>query len=666
MQQLELVRAQVRRSRTKEPAGPAAERPVARVAVDMSLPHLDRPFDYQVPADLDAEVVPGARVMVRFAGKQVSGFVLERTDATDHAGPLQPLRRAVSSEPVLTPAVATLCRTVADRYAGTLADVLRLAVPPRHARVEREQTAPPPAEPPPAARPLVWSAVDGGPALLERLAAGESPRASWTAGPGSEPEAAVAAAAAACLQGGRGVVVCVPDGRDVARFDTALTAALGPGRHVALTADLGPAARYRAFLTVLRGGVQVVVGTRAAAFAPVRHLGLVVLWDDGDDLHGEPRAPYPHARDVLVQRAHLAGAAALLAGHARTPEVQLLVDSGWLVPLASPRASVRERWPLVQVTGDEGAKPASDAGARAARLPHEAFAALRDGLDRGPVLLQVPRIGYRAALSCQSCRVPATCRTCQGPLRQPGRGAAPSCVLCGRTQPEWQCPHCGSTRWRAPVVGEERTAEELGRAFPQVRVVRSAGERVFDEVAPEPALVVATPGAEPRVAGGYASAVLLDTGLLLARPDLRTGEECLRRWLAVAALVRPSADGGRLLVVGDASPAPVQALVRADPEGFAARELAERVAARLPPAVRMATVEGTPDAVREVVERQAWPDPVDVLGPVPLGPDRSRLVVRVPRGQGGGLTTALASAQAARSARKQPPVRVQVDPVVLG
>ena len=119
-------------------------------------------------------------------------------------------------------------------------------------------------------------------------------------------------------------------------------------------------------------------------------------------------------------------------------------------------------------------------------------------------------------------------------------------------------------------------------------------------------------------------------------------------------------------MVGDASPAPVQALVRADPEGFAARELAERVAARLPPAVRLATVEGPPDAVARLAERQTWPDPVDVLGPVPLGPDRARLVVRVPRAQGAALARALAAAQATRSARKESPVRVQVDPVVLG
>ncbi len=317
-QQLELVRTQVRKARVPVAVGPAPERPVARVAVDVGLAHLDRPFDYTVPADLHDQAVPGCRVAVRFAGKQVSGFLLERLEASEHAGALQRLRRVVSPEPVLTPEVARLCRGVADHYAGTLSDVLRLAVPPRHARVERE-TTPPAAEgalPPP--EPGAWSEVEGGPALSGRLAAGESPRAAWTALPGHDTPAALASAVAACLRGGRGSVVCVPDGRDVARVDAALTAALGPDLHVVLTADLGPSARYRAFLALLRGRVRVVVGSRAAAFAPVRDLGLVACWDDGDDLHAEPRAPYPHAREVLVQRAHLAESAMLIAGHART------------------------------------------------------------------------------------------------------------------------------------------------------------------------------------------------------------------------------------------------------------------------------------------------------------------------------------------------------------
>ena len=119
---------------------PAATSPVARVAVDVPLAHLDRPFDYAVPEHLDAAAGIGVRVRVRFAGRLVDGFVLERVAASEHAGRLAWLEKVVSTEQALPPEIAELCRAVADRYGGVLADVLRLALPPRHARVEAEAT----------------------------------------------------------------------------------------------------------------------------------------------------------------------------------------------------------------------------------------------------------------------------------------------------------------------------------------------------------------------------------------------------------------------------------------------------------------------------------------------------------------------------------------------
>ena len=109
--------------------------PVARVAVDVSLPHLDRPFDYLVPEKLSAAAVPGCRVRVRFAGL-TGGYLLQRVDKSEHEGGLAFLERVVSPEPVLTAEMFGLARAVADRYGGTLADVLRLAIPPRHAATE--------------------------------------------------------------------------------------------------------------------------------------------------------------------------------------------------------------------------------------------------------------------------------------------------------------------------------------------------------------------------------------------------------------------------------------------------------------------------------------------------------------------------------------------------
>jgi len=694
--------------------------------VDVALAHLDRPFDYRVPAHLDDAAAPGVRVRVRFAGRLVDGFLLERVADSDHAGRLAWVDKVVSPEPVLTADVAALCRAVADRYAGVLADVLRLAVPPRHARVEAEPQVLPDGTGTAAVGEgtvgdgtvkngaAAWARYPRGPALLDALRGGRAAHAVWQALPGESWADRLAEAAAATAGAGRGALLVVPDQRDVAALHAACLAQLGEHAVVALTAELGPAERYRRWLAVRRGAARVVVGTRSAVFAPVERLGLVAVWDDGDDLHAEPRAPYPHVRDVLVLRAHAAGAALLVGGFARTAEAQVLVASGWAQEVVADRATVRAAAPRVTAMNETGNQLARDPDQAASRLPVVAFEAARTALAAGrPVLVQVPRAGYLPWLACAQCRETARCRHCAGPLALPGGARAsadeqggapgaglPQCRWCGRAEPAFRCPVCASRRLRAGVVGAGRTAEELGRAFPGATVRTSGGSApVLDRVPGRPDLVVATPGAEPPAEGGYGAALLLDGWAMLSRPDLRVAEETLRRWMAAAALVVPASDGGRLgrvVVVADAALPPAQALVRWDPAWHAAAELAARTEVGFPPAVRMASVEGAAPAVVEVVEALLGPDALlgsdtlldpravsglgppgtEVLGPVeldpepgadPAAPPRERALLRVPRAEGRALAAALAAVAAQRSARKaSDAVRVRLDPPEVG
>jgi primosomal protein N' (replication factor Y) len=676
----------------------AAERlPVARVAVDVSLPHLDRPFDYLVPERLADTARPGCRVRVRFAGQLTGGYLLGREAASEHPGRLAFLERVVSPEPVLTPEIAGLARAVADRYAGTLADVLRLAVPPRHATAEAAPASPEPVrEPRPASvragdpaapaapsgpasvpRPGAgpWARYPAGEAFLAAVADGRPPRAAWSALPGPLWGEEIARAVATAVSAGRGALIVVPDARDLDQVDAALTALLGRGQHVCLAAGLGAAERYRRWLAVLRGETRIVAGLRAAMFAPVRDLGLVVVWDDGDDLHSERRAPYPHAREVLALRAHRQQAAALIGGFARTAETTQLVQAGWAHPIVAGRAAVRAVAPLIRGTGDE-AELARDEAAAAARVPSLALRTAREALARGPVLVQVPRRGYLAAVACGRCREQARCAVCGGPLVLGAADASPQCAWCGALAAAWRCPHCGHAGLRSIVTGAARTAEELGRAFPSVPVRTSRGQAVIAAGPATPALVVATPGAEPVARGGYAAALLLDGWILAGRATLRAVEEALRRWLNAAALVRPAADGGRVVAVADTSLPAVQALIRWDPVVYSERELAEREHLGFPPAVRMGAALGSPAAVAELVEAAQLPPGADVLGPVPAAPGAPgtaeaeegevRGFFRVPRARGADLARALQAAQAVRSARKAVgAVRVHMDPVDL-
>ncbi|MGW4350705.1 primosomal protein N' family DNA-binding protein [Nocardia sp. NPDC004582] len=887
---------------------------MARVLPLLEPAHLDRDFDYVVPPELDDIAQPGVRVRVRFSGRLIDGYLLERLERSAHTGKLVRLERVVSGERVLTPEILKLVTAVAARYAGTRADVLRLAIPPRHAKVETEGTdkpekpkraskknaaaesitavdgvvdldavAPSGAEQPddaaaasatsayrtadgiaaqadprrddsaaadsdtaasgtvtdgvvsgdaapiadaaaveesavvgtvgdpacdvdvitageavggtgieqvrtptavesaslevtadtantangPAAQrdrsvPIgatddssmasngangsnglagspVETGADGvarpdgltgsdreaksqgetgpqavstasprswasefpewgryahGHSFLGALAAGRGPRAGWQALPGEDWAKRLAELAAVTVRGGRGAVIMVPDQRDLDRVLAECVALVGESA-VGLAAGLGPSARYRRWLSVLRGQAKVVVGTRSAVFSPVRDLGLIAIWDDGDDTFAEPRSPYPHAREVAMLRAHETGAAFVAGGFARTAEVQAIVESGWAHDLLADRAVVRQAMPRITAPGDTDAALERDPIAQAIRIPAVAFMEARKALKAGgAVLVQVPRRGYIPALSCAKCRTPARCRHCNGPLALPdsapaSRGAlrsgregvaeaqSPACRWCGITEAAFRCGSCGSRALRAVVIGASRTAEELGRAFPGVPVRGSGGSTILNSIPEGPQVVVSTIGAEPPAPGGYAVAMLLDGWALLGRADLRAAEDALRRWMSAAALVRSD---GRVIVMADAGLPTVQALVRWDPVWHAGFELDQRTEVRFPPAVRFAAIDGTSDSIAELLGEAKLPGDVEILGPVPLPPgarkpfssgdspaEVERMILRADRSGGAALSRALTAAQAIRSThRSDAPLRVQIDPIDIG
>ena len=667
---------------TKTGRMPIEVEPIARVLPMLSVPHLDRDFDYLVSAEQSDDAQPGVRVRVRFHGRLVDGFVLERRNDTDHIGKLGWLDRVVSAEPVLTAEIRRLVDAVAARYAGTRPDVLRLAVPPRHARVERETTT---TRPRPLALapvdPSGWEAYGRGGQFLTALAESRAARAVWQALPGEMWADRFAEAAAQAIGAGRAVLAIVPDQTDLDTLWRAATTRIDEDGVVALSAGLGPAARYRRWLAALRGSARLVIGTRSAVFAPLSDLGLVMVWADADDTLVEPRAPYPHAREVAMLRAHQARCAALIGGYSRTAEAHALVRSGWAHDVVAARPVVRTRTPRVVALDDSGYAEGRDPAARTARLPSIALRAARSALEAGaPVLVQVPRRGYVPSLACARCRMIARCRHCTGPLSLHERGEPSAvCRWCGRVDPTLRCARCGSDAVRAAVVGARRTAEELGRAFAGTPVITSAGEAIVPEVAARPALVVATPGAEPRASGGYGAALLLDTWALLGRQDLRAAEDALWRWMSAAALVRARGDGGVVTVVAEASIPTVQSLIRWDPVGHAEAELAARSEVGLPPSVHIAALDGSAGAVTALLDEARLPDEADLLGPVdlppgvrrpagtPAGVPVTRMLVRVRREQGLELAASLRRGVGVLSARQtHQPVRVQIDPLHIG
>ncbi|HWH26126.1 MAG TPA: primosomal protein N' [Pseudolysinimonas sp.] len=625
---------------------------IARVLVDSPLPQLDRLLDYRIPDHLTG-IVPGVRVTVplRSARRLATAYVIELGSQQDYPGPLSDIEALVSPVPVLRPEVWRLARAMADRAAGSAADIVRLAVPPRQVRVEKAWLARSEADSAnshPAVEARAITDYDS--TLTEALVA--NGRIALKVRPGMsqlDPEIGIgrwaqtlAELAVDTLAKGRTAIVVLPDHRDQDQLAAALATMVPSECVVRVDARQPNPDRYKSLLRASDGPV-VVLGNRSAVYAPASKLGLLVVWNDGDPLLAEPLSPYVHARDAALVRHEQQGGALVIAGHTCSTEVQRLVEMNWLTRI-SPLG--KRRHPRVIPTAN---LMSQDRLAAQARIPPSAWRAARDGAAEGPVLIQVARPGFAPGLRCTECGDAARCRRCAGPLRQRRSGAAPSCAWCGAIETSWACTNCAGTTLRTAGSGSQRTADELGRAFPGARVIVSDGERQLLQVDDRPALVIATRGAEPVARSGYRAVLLLDGERMAARETLRVGEDVLRWWSDAAAL---AADDAPVVVVGVGG-ALASALVTWQQSEYARRELEGRRALRFPPAVRMATLLGAPGAVSEALH--ALPDSVGVIGTTEVE-GRIRALLRFDYAHGAEVATVIRREIVRQATAKRKPV----------
>jgi len=627
---------------------------VARVLIDSPLPQLDRLFDYGIPEGLAAVAQPGVRVRVplRSAGRIADGYIVELAPPGDYAGSLSMLDDVVSPVPVLTPEVWMLARRASERAAGNASDIVRLAIPKRAVRVEKAFLArgENPQLPPVIARPIegyTAGVIENAIATGGRLAVEAIPLVaqvgvdSWV----GQWAVTLAAAAAVTVAGGASAILVVPDYRDQEQLEAALAAVVPAERVVRFDARQANPDRYRSFLQALASDdALVIIGNRSAIYAPCANLGLIALFDDGDPLHSEPLSPYVHARDAALLRQEQQGSALIVIGHARSTEVERLVELGWLSSVSTNPSIAPRVIPTAQ-------QDSNDRLAAQARIPTSAWREAKAALEHGPVLIQVSRPGYAPRLACADCRQSARCQRCEGPLAQKSANATPACGWCGALAVNWVCSNCEGNRLRLVGAGAGRTAEELGRAFPGVKVIVADGERPILEVGSEPALVIATRGAEPIAAGGYRAVLLLDGESMTARESLRVGEDCLRWWSNAAALAARRAPVV-LVGVGGALASTLATWRQAD---YARSELADRRALRFPPAVRVATLTGTVDAVENAIAAVEV-EPLDILGPVDTGDGAVRTIVRFDYNHGGQIATGLRAEVVRAAAKRRRPI----------
>lgn len=603
-----------------------------------------REFDYLVPSELATEMSVGAVVRVPLHGRTVRGWVVGVDVSPDSRESLLPVRKVSSVGP--DAAMIDLCRWSAARWIGPLAAFLRTATPPnavarRPTRLRDRRMAPA------VERPGMHD-VDSIAASLAARA--REPGVSVVSWPPMVDRRALVADA---VMGTGSALVITADGARAASLVRWLEE---HGRDSVLyRSDMTAAARTAAWQRAAAGSC-VVVGGRAAVFAPVPDLSVGVVVDDGDEALQEERTPTWHARDVLVERCRRVGARLIVIGAAPTLEAFRAADR----ELEPPRAFSRSGWPRVTVVDRRNDPPG------AGLLGSEIASVVRREVDRnGLALCVLNRRGRVRVLACGDCG---------HLLRWDAKGqrlwesadsvanAAGTARVSEETQRPAVCPRCGGRSLRVVRSGIGKLREELEALIPHTTV---GDVDAATDVAPDAAILVGTESLLHRVEVRRrrpGAVVFLDFDQELLAPRFRAAEQALHLVVRAARVLagRPSSESMLVLQTRLADHDVVRAAFASDPALLREAELSRRQELMLPPFVALAEAHGEPAAVERLAsELRLAHDPgsVTVLGPSPV-PGGATMLVKARD----HTTLSAAIELALAGARRMGRVNVAVDP----
>ena len=609
-------------------SGPRASvLPYARVRVDTGVFHLDQLYDYQIPEKLSEFIQVGIRVQLPFGGRETEGIVVERVAAPERAGELKSITKVLSVVPIATSPSLDLIDSVADHFACNPWDVIRSAIPPRVASVDKNFDS------------------DGS----HQHNRGKFVAEFQTLAPYIEAHDQLVNLVLKNYESGS-VLIIAPDEKDVDRIIESLSS--HDVQVLKLTAAMPREERYRNYLQAMHGAKSIVVGTRSATFAPVNKLSTIIVHKESSLDHYEIRSPGWNSRSVALIRSKSESVKLILTGFSPSIEVSQLIEEREVKYVNS-----KEIVNVKAFTPSEGAL-----------LPGRIFSEIKKALSVGPVLFIAPRKGYGNALLCGHCRNVAMCE-CGGRLSVAAKTKAPSCVHCGKVFQGWKCSFCNRDKQYLAGRGIDRAAEEISRAFPKFPVVISAGDVIKDRIEHKPALVLATSGAQPQVEGGYAAVVILDGMRFFSHTDLRTQERARELFFETSSLISPS--GTVLLVIDDTHPI-VSAIARWNVAPLLKRELSERAELQLPPTVFSVVLVMDQsigiqivNGLKKALADGRIPQSSNIYGPTEISKGQVKIVVHADKSDAKALTDVVHELQRRRSIAKKELFTLRVEPYSL-
>jgi primosomal protein N' (replication factor Y) len=609
--------------RVAKPTGViASEFNCAEVIVDSGVYHLDKSFSYLVPEAFTETCEIGTRVQVPFNGREVEGLVLRRVNAETTAG-LKAISKVLTSFPVASEESINLILAVAQHWSAHPYDIIRSAIPPRVASVDKK----------------IWQF------LPTKVSTAKNTCEYFQFPPFENPYQVLAR-----YVNGRGVrgttLIVVPDSRAVRRLFSIFPEA------VLLDSDLERTVRYENYLRAKYSAGNIVIGTRSAIFADIADLAEIIVVDEGSENYYEPRTPGWNVRDVSLIRSKMSRVPLVFCGFSPSVEVGLMLEQGEI--------SYKSSEARVAVTSFQPEN--------GELLPGRVIKEVKTALNHGPVLIIAPRKGYAQGVLCSKCRNLALC-TCGGRFIKNSESAPLECSICAERNPDWACSWCQSKTQFLISRGSTRFAHEIGKAITGIPIASSEGDHILDDGAVKSGIVIATPGSAPFVIGGYSAILFLEAESLLSQADMRAQERARQIFFSHSGLVSKS--GKVFLVISHGHPI-IGALSIWKPSLLLQRDLRDREETSLPPymaAIAMdCEVADSASFVKGLEQSRKdgrIPEMSRILGPSELKNGLHRVLILAPRESSALLTDFIHEFQRRRSAGGKSPVSMRIDPYSL-
>ena len=412
------------------------------------------------------------------------------------------------------------------------------------------------------------------------------------------------------LEQGRSAIVLVPEIALTPQTVDRFRAVFGDQIAV-LHSALSDGERYDAWLALQRGDKRIAVGARSAIFAPLRHLGAIIVDEEHESSYKQGEAPRYHAREVAIVRARAEGAVVVLGSATPSLESWTNATSGKYELLTLPDRAGGAQLPTVHVVdlrADKAKRKPSDTADADAAFAFAISPPLEDALTsrlskQEQSILLLNRRGYAAFVQCGTCGDVAVCPNCSISLtlhRTPERLV---CHYCQHAEPlHLTCDRCGGMRLRQRGLGTQQVERLLSERYPSARIARMdvdttsgkwAHTEILDRVgAGEVDILLGT----QMIAKGldFPNVTLvgvIDADVGINLPDFRASERCFQLLSQVAGRAGRGPKGGEVFIqTRSPSHHAVKCAVTHDYHRFVHEELIGRKHPAYPPNVRIANI----------------------------------------------------------------------------